>query len=278
MTASGNVTSALIFDQRARLLLVSLTGPAATLCTRHQLRGQAAQHAAAGLVATGLLSAHIKGEERLTLFVRSEEPDFTFTADWDADGSVRGLLKPREIPDEPLFTGQLSVVKSLGRRELYRGNSEVILEDFEAALQRYFVSSEQVDGRIRIQTTLSAAGELTGAFGLLVERLPDWNAEEFGRAIEPLLTTPLAELVPGIQAGRLGEQPITVMESREVEFRCSCSRARVEATLVALGPEELTLILEDPGFAEVTCEYCSEIYHLDAAALKQLIAPGSAQV
>lgn len=270
MMERGRLVSALALKRKARVLVVAAHGPARELCQRHGLRGSAARQAAGGLVTAALLSSHIKGEERLTVHVKSVFPPFVFSCDLDGDGAVRGALRPAELPELSRFSGVLSVLKSLGRQELYRGHAEINNESFEAALHRYFLTSEQVDGRVRILVELDEAGEVLAAAGILVERFPDLSPEEFAAAIDGPLEADLRGVLDGFAFGQLGDDPVEVFEARDLFFRCTCSRERVRATLLALGAAELREMLREPGYGEVTCHFCNEVYRFEPAELQEM--------
>ena len=154
----GRFVAALAAEGRVRVMVVEARAPAEELRRRHELSGRAAEIAAEGLVASLLLSAHVKGEERLTVNVRSERPPFAFLADVNGDGTLRARFTPAWLHGERSFAGIMSVLKSLGPRELYRGVAEVRDESFEGALLRYLVTSQQVDGRVRLTARLGPDG------------------------------------------------------------------------------------------------------------------------
>jgi molecular chaperone Hsp33 len=61
------------------------------------------------------------------------------------------------------------------------------------------------------------------------------------------------------------------LEKRELAFRCSCSRQKIESVLLSIGSEELTEILQKEGGTEVTCEFCREVYAFNREELERLV-------
>ncbi|MFN7144505.1 MAG: Hsp33 family molecular chaperone HslO [Myxococcota bacterium] len=272
----GRFVAALACEGRVRVMAVVAVGPAEELRLRHGLSGHAATVAAEGLIASLLLSAHVKGEERLTINVRAERPDFSFLADVNGDGTLRARFTPDRLgplvgAHTPTFSGILSVLKSLGPRELYKGVAEVKRERFEGALQRYLTSSQQVDGRVRIQAALDADGKIAFAAGLLVERLPDFPAEEFAAVFDAPLKGDFKALMTQFAFGQLAGGAIEVLGARDVRYQCTCSRDRVVGMLKALGHEEIASLLAEQGQAEVSCHYCNTRYVIDAEGLGDLL-------
>lgn len=255
-----------------RLLAIDATEAADEVRRRHGLGPVAARMAAEGLVSGQLLSAYIKGEERVTLQVQAERPRFAITVDVEADGSCRGRFTPAEIPATEGFHGAVLVLKHDAERELYRGVSPIEGLDLEGALQGYLVRSQQAVGLVRIAATVGDDGVVTAALGLLVEKLPEQDEGLFYQLFGDLATAPLAPVLRGVDAGALWGFPIEVLARRAVQFRCHCSRERSADMLCALGTAELRELLAEQGGAEVTCNFCRDVFRFDAEALGSLIA------
>ncbi len=266
---SGRMLVALACHGGVRLLVVSLPGPAGELASRHGLGPAARLRAGEGLVAAALLSAHVKGEERLTFDLRCTAPECAGTFEVNGDGRVRGRFRPEGVPDGAALTGMLSVAKSLGRRELYRGVAEVQGETVEGALQRFLRESQQVDARVRVAVALDADGAIEYADGLLVERLPDHDPGAFA-ALVAELDGDLLRVLDELQVGRFGGGPIDLLGEAELRFDCGCSRAKVEAMIRSLGADEITAMIVEQGGAEVTCHYCNEVNRFGVAELEAL--------
>ena len=62
-----------------------------------------------------------------------------------------------------------------------------------------------------------------------------------------------------------------VLDSMAVEYRCYCSRERVERALISLGADELESILREQGQCELSCQFCDEVYRFSGAELEKLI-------
>lgn len=258
-------------DGQVRVMAAIADGPADEVRERHQLEPASAILAAEGLVASLLLSAHIKGEERLTVEVRGTRPALGFLADIDATGTLRARFTPTRVPPGRKMEGMLSVMKALGPRQLYRGVAEVRGEPFEAALHRYLTTSEQVDARVRIHAEVGPDGQVRFASGLLVERMPGMPSEEFAALFDAALEGDFTELMTGFAFGQLAGSPIEVLGSQDFVFQCSCSRERVLGMLKGLGPDELAALRAQEEQAEVTCHFCNEVYEVDDDELDALM-------
>ncbi len=69
----------------------------------------------------------------------------------------------------------------------------------------------------------------------------------------------------------LSDFEIEILETSPVEYRCYCSRDRVERALISLGKEELEGILAEQGGCELTCQFCDEVHRFNAEELRALI-------
>ena len=57
-----------------------------------------------------------------------------------------------------------------------------------------------------------------------------------------------------------------------MEYRCYCSRERVSRALISMGKKDLTELIEAQGQAELTCQFCDEVYHFSREELETLLA------
>ena len=77
----------------------------------------------------------------------------------------------------------------------------------------------------------------------------------------------LLDAVNGILAGM---EP-KVVQTYAPEYRCDCSRERIERALISVGASELTSMIEQDGCADVSCQFCGKTYHFDRQSLTALL-------
>lgn len=65
---------------------------------------------------------------------------------------------------------------------------------------------------------------------------------------------------------------LSLLEERDVQFRCRCSRERVDAAILAMGRAEIEAVLESERRAEATCEFCGARYVVGEDELRALLA------
>jgi molecular chaperone Hsp33 len=273
---AGRLVTAMAHDNTVRVLVAVLHGPAQEMCRRHGLDPAASRLASEGMVAAALLGSQIKGREQLAVNVFGEDPEFSLNVDMRDEGAVRGRIEPQLLGTaaaEPHhFRGLIAVIKHLDDEEIYRGVAEVTGGTVEDALQSFFDRSLQVDGRVRLEVQLGDDGRVEFAAGMLAERLPDLDPEDFRTRIAGPMQKDFRNLMTAFAFGQLAGAPVEVLESRELIFRCTCSHERVLSMLRALGPDELGEMLAEDGRAQVTCHFCNEVYEISGQEIEALLA------
>jgi molecular chaperone Hsp33 len=229
------------------------------------------------LAATVLLSATIKFKGSLILQVQSQGPLKTLVTQATHHRTVRGLARWHgEIPQGSLpeiyGPGCLTLTIQTEGKAPYQGIVSLEGTNLAAALQSYFSHSEQ------LQTCLLLTANDQRAVGLFLQELPSRQEHDTDwERITLLASTATAEEMLSLSSAELlyrlfNEEQIRLFEPEPVSFRCSCSRERIENTLIALGPEEIKAILKEQGTIEVDCEFCNRHYSFDQVDIEQLLS------
>ncbi len=246
----SHLVRGLLADGAVRFLTVDVGEVADACAAAHTLSPSSRKLVGEALAATALTSAHIKGEERVTLQIQSETPPFSYAGEVDAYGAIRARLMPSHVPTGPI-SGFMLVMRADAVHETYRGVTAIRQQSIAEALRDHMATSNQVDVIIHVQ----------GDFGLLFERLPDaagqasLTADAFTKRY--LGTTHVPD-------------DAEILDVRPLVWKCRCSRAKVEETLKGLGPDEIAAMVTEGG-TSVTCQFCNTTYALDVAALQALL-------
>ena len=243
------------------------------------------------LCAASLLGNALK-EERATLTIRISGggPAGAIIAVSDHEGNVRGLIENPgvELPlraDGKLDVGgavgrdgMLTVSRDIGLREPYIGSTALVSGEIAEDLTAYLLESEQVPSACALGVLVDRDRSIRAAGGFVVQLMPGADESLIERLEENIflmdqLTTVLDE--DGAEA--LFEQVLrgmdyTLLETSPVEYRCACSRARVEDALRCLSDDEIRDISADGKDVEVGCDFCGTSYRFtpqELAALKR---------
>ena len=243
------------------------------------------------LAAASMMGNALKVEEAsLTLQIKGGGPLGTVLAVADEFGNVRGYVQQPHVdlplrPDGKLdvgaavgSSGSLTVIKDLGMKEPYIGSVALLGGEIAEDLAAYFVESEQIPTACALGVLVDRDQSVRAAGGYIIQLLPGAGEDVIGRVEAGVLA---AGAVTGL-LDRNGDPEamlrtvlsgfdVEILETSPVEYRCYCSRERVERALISLGKQELESILAEQGGCELTCQFCDRVYRFSADQLRSLI-------
>lgn len=248
---------------------------------REQYPAAAAEMLGQACAAAALFTGHAKVEGRLAVQMRSDGAIRTLFAECTAAGTLRGIV---QLADE----GATEVSRNLhdlghggilaitienhgvdGEPVRYQGLVPLEADRLDAAFEDYFRQSEQLPTRL----LLAANGEV--AAGVMLQKLPGDAGDEDGwNRVGALFDTLSAEELLAVDGERVlhrlfHEDGVELLATKPLAFGCSCSRARVESMLVAIGRDEARLAAQT-GQAHVRCEFCGQAYVFSPDEIEQL--------
>ena len=246
--------------------------------------------AALGRVLAGasMMGSALKGEgESLTLQIKGGGPLGSILAVSDSIGNVRGYVQNAAVdlplrPDGKLDVGAavgtegtLTVIKDLNLKEPYVGSVALLGGEIAEDIAAYFVESEQIPTACGLGVLVDRDQSVKCAGGYLIQLLPGAGEDvitklEGGILAAGNVTGLLAENDDPEQLLRRGmsDFDLEILKKSEVEYRCYCSRERVEAALMSLGRDELGKMLQEEHGAEVTCQFCDKVHRFTEEQLQ----------
>jgi molecular chaperone Hsp33 len=283
------IVRAIAKEAGVRALACVTTETVREAARRHQASPLAAAALGYGLTASALLGALLKVQQRISIKLEGNGPLGKLVADSDSYGHLRGYvanpfaqfsppLGPHEVAEGLGRLGLLTVVKDLGLKNLYEGVVPRQSGDPDADLTYYLIMSEQIPSLVEMGAPVDGAGDLLAAGGLLLQTMPGHDATTLAHLAERLDDLPpIGDLLAAghtperIIAEVFGDVAFDVLETRELCFRCGCSRERSYEALKILDLVDLqTLLME--GEAVIDCHFCHERYVFDRAELEALVA------
>ena len=243
------------------------------------------------LAAASMMGNALKdGGASLTIQVRGGGPLGAIVVVSDNEGNVRGYVEHPEVdlplrPDGKLdvgaavgMDGTLTVIKDLNMKEPYVGSIQLLGGEIAEDIAQYYVESEQIPTACALGVLVDRDQSVRCAGGYLIQLLPGAGEDVISKveagvyaagAVTKML---LANDDPAAMLRTvLSDFELDVLEESPVEYRCTCSRERVERALISLGAEELQALLDDQGEADLTCQFCDKIHHFTGADLEKLI-------
>ena len=243
------------------------------------------------LMGASLMGDMLKEEKgSLTLQIKGGGPLGTILAVSDHEGNVRGYVQNPQVElmeqrpgkldvGRAVGTdGTLTVIKDIGLKEPYVGSVDLFSGEIADDLAMYFVESEQIPTACALGVLVDRDQSVRAAGGYLIQLLPGAEEEEISRleknvAALPSVTRMLEESASPEQICRRaleGFEP-QILERCRTEYRCACSRQRVERALISLGKGELSQMIEEEEKIEVNCHFCGKKYDFSRADLQGLL-------
>ena len=246
----------------------------------HRLLPVATAALGRALMGASMMGDQLKEEKgTVTLRIKGGGPLGTITAVSDHLGNVRGYVQNGMVDFTEKAPGKLDVgaavgsqgtltlIRDMGLKEPYVGTVELLSGEIAEDLAAYFVESEQIPTACALGVLIGTDQSVTSAGGYLIQLLPGAGEEIIGKVERGVARVGSVSraLEHGMTARELLEQVLSefrleILEEHSVEYRCYCSRARVETALISLGRQELDDMIREQGQAEVTCQFCDKVY------------------
>ena len=237
-----------------------------------------------------MMGADLKGEnDLLTLRMEGDGPMGGLLATADSHGNVKGYAFHPEVLLPPnakgkldvggaLGAGMLSVVKDIGLKEPYVGQTNLVSGEIGEDLTYYYATSEQIPCAIALGVLMNKDNTVRQAGGFMIQLLPGASDELIDRLEERLGELPsiTALLDAGktpeeILSGLLGDFDLEILEKKPVQFHCDCSRERVERAIVSIGKKEIREMIEEGKPIEAGCQFCNKKYSFSVEELEELL-------
>lgn len=243
------------------------------------------------LTITALMGSMHKGDDSLTVKIEGGGPIGGIVTDGNAKGEVRGYVtNPHvdfELNDQGKLNvskavgveGSLSVVKDLGLKDYFTGQVPIVSGEISEDFTYYFAHSEQIPSAVGAGVLINPDHSVLAAGGFIVQVMPGADEEVITRLEEQIQTFPtISNLIaegnnPEQILGRLfGDAELKIHEQLPLEFKCKCSKERIEQAIKGLGKEEITKMIEEDHGAEANCHFCNETYSFTEQELKNILS------
>ena len=215
----------------------------------------------------------------MTLQIKGDGPIGTIVCVSDPTGNVRGYVYEPNVPLVEKYPGKLdvgatvgtdgmlTVIRDLQMKEPYVGSIPLVSGEIGDDVTAYFAQSEQIPTACALGVLVDTDCSVKVAGGYLIQLLPGAPDETIDKveagikragAVTAMLEAGLTpEDILGQVCGDLG---VVFMETTPVEYKCYCTRERVEGALISLGVKELTEIMNEGKDFPVECQFCDEKY------------------
>ena len=242
------------------------------------------------MTAAAMMGSDLKGEgELLTLRIEGDGPIGGLLVTADGKGDVKGYAFNPDVMLPPnaqgkldvggsLGLGVLSVIKDIGLKEPYVGQTQLITGEIAEDLTYYFATSEQVPSSVALGVLMNKDNTVRQAGGFIIQLLPGASDEIIDR-LEAKLSG-ISSITSLLDAGKtpeeiltdiLGEFGLEILKKMPVQFHCDCERSRVEKAIISIGRKEIQDMIDEGKEIEVNCQFCNKHYKFSVDELGEML-------
>ena len=243
------------------------------------------------LLSAGLMmGADMKDDDDLiTVKIDCQGPIKGLLATADRNGHVKGYVSNPAVDLPPndkgkldvggaLDLGVLSVIKDIGLKEPYIGQTILITGEIAEDITYYYATSEQIPSSVALGVLMNKDNTVRQAGGFMIQLMPgagDETAEALEKKIGEIdgITSMLDKgMSPeDILTYILGDFGLRINERTDCSYRCDCSRERVLRALLSIGKKDLEEMIEENKDVEMECHFCGRKYTFTPEELKELV-------
>lgn len=243
------------------------------------------------LTAASMMGDMLKNkDDSITLRLNGGGPAGTIISVSDSGGNARGYVE-NPVVEIPLnnkgkldvrgavgTNGHLYVMKDIGLKEPYVGQTELVSGEIAEDITNYFVSSEQTPTVCALGVLVNPDLTVAAAGGFLIQLLPFCPVEVVDKiernmqGIEPVTAMLGSKMTPDdIAAKAMAGLEINKLDECSPQYRCNCSRQKVEGALISTGRQSLEEMASSNKNTVVECHFCDKKYSFSPEEIGRLI-------
>lgn len=237
-----------------------------------------------------MMGAMLKGEnDLLTLQVNGDGPIKGMTVTADAKGNVKGYAIEPQVMLPPNAAGKLDVggavgsgvlrvIKDMGLKEPYVGQTVLQTGEIAEDLTYYFATSEQVPSCVGLGVLMEKDNTVRQAGGFMIQLMPFTEDEVIAKLEENIKKFPSVTTV--LDQGKTAEEMLGILldgmdmeitDTMPAQFYCNCDKKRVEKAIISIGKKDIEEMIADNKDIEVNCHFCNTSYTFSVEELKVLL-------
>ena len=241
------------------------------------------------LTAGAMMGSMMKNDtDILTLQIRGNGPIEGITVTADSHANVKGYVGNPDVMLPPrngkldvggaVGVGLLTVIKDMGLKEPYSGQTILVSSEIAEDLTYYFANSEQVPSSVGLGVLMEKDNTVRCAGGFIIQMMPFAREQTICRLEENLKK--VSSVTSLLNQGYTPEQLLEVLfeglglevtDTVPAQFYCNCSKERVEHAVASIGRKEIQEMIQDGEDIEVKCHFCNTAYRYTVEELREII-------
>ena len=250
------------------------------------------------LTAGSMMGIMLKSdEETITLQINGKGPAGSIVVISDNTGITRGYITN---PDVELMhrengkldvgravgvDGVLTVIKDMGMKEPYVGQIPIVTGEIGDDISSYFAVSEQIPTAVGLGVLVGIDGRVAASGGFIIQLMPEADSDMITKLEDRLKKmNSVTEMISsgldaeGMIKSILGDIEYKILEKKQVGYKCSCSRERMERALISIGRNDLEELIREQGCAEIVCHFCNKKYFFEKNELIGMFEKASSSI
>lgn len=234
----------------------------------HNVKAQGFAYFRDSILTSQCLISLLKPGEGMGLFIDSSDPYFRLKIEMNHAGRMRTLLMPENFNDFPeKIKGVCRLSKIFPNNPTpYTSVIELNQTNFHQVVNTILKDSYQIKSDIHISNSSDQSLMLVQLPPEKVDKeviVEPMQISDYWNKIQAKITTLFDKAItdPEEIQNTFESMGLTTLGSKQVEFKCSCSRERMVESIGSLcRSTSLKEIFEDKNEVETKCDYCKSFY------------------
>lgn len=242
------------------------------------------------LIAGAMMGTMCKNDtDVITIQIKCSGPIGGLVVTADAKANVKGYVYNKDVMLPPskagkldvgkaLDLGVLTVIKDLGLKEPYSGQTHLVSGEIAEDLTYYFATSEQIPTSVALGVLMNKDNTVRQAGGFIIQMMP-FAEDGLIATLEDRLKE-FSSVTSHLDAGETPEDmmkklfegyDIDIEDKIPTQFYCNCSKERVSKAVISVGKKDLQEMIQEGKPIEVNCHFCNSHYTFTVEEMEEML-------
>ena len=225
----------------------------------------------------------------ITIQIKCSGPIGGLVVTADAKANVKGYVYNKDVMLPPskagkldvgkaLDLGVLTVIKDLGLKEPYSGQTHLVSGEIAEDLTYYFATSEQIPTSVALGVLMNKDNTVRQAGGFIIQMM-SFAEDGLIATLEDRLKE-FSSVTSHLDAGETPEDmmkklfegyDIDIEDKIPTQFYCNCSKERVSKAVISVGKKDLQEMIQEGKPIEVNCHFCNSHYTFTVEEMEEML-------